>query len=183
MNPIFIVIFSILFFIANLLELVVYNEEILLTFCFLSFLFFFYHYVRCSAQEAFDSQFDSIKQNYFDALKSRYDFILSHNLNLKLLINLTQRLQVYEILHKSYAFSTISLVTNEAIVSTKMELCGKDLENEVKSKKNQITDLLLADMFSNLVCSALEAKYYSKATTLSKLEQTNSSSKVELLNI
>ena len=59
-----------------------------------------------------------------------------------------------------------------------MELCGKDLENEVKSKKNQITDLLLADMFSNLVCSALEAKYYSKATTLSKLEQTNSSSKV-----
>ena len=106
----------------------------------------------------------------------------THFSYLKLLINLTQRLQVYEILHKSYAFSTIALVTNEAIVSTKMELCGKELDNEVTSKKNQITDLLLADMFSNLVCSALEVKYYSKTTTLSKLEQKGSS-KLELLNI
>lgn len=183
MNPVFIVIFSILFLIANFLEYIVYNEEILLTFCFLSFIFFFYHYVQTIVQSSFDSQFESIKQNYFDALKSRYDFILSHNLNLKLLINLTQKLHVYEILHKFYAFSTINMITNDIIVSTKMEFCGKELDNEVKSKKNQITNLLLTDMFANLVCNALEAKYYSKTTTLSKLGQANNFSKSELLNL
>jgi hypothetical protein len=116
-NFIFLGVFSVLFLVSNLLEFVVFNEEMLLTFCFISFLFFFYHYVRTMVQETLDLQFETVKQSYFNALKSRFDFIIVQNLNLNFVIKLRQKLSVYEILHKYNAFFTVDLITNQAIIS------------------------------------------------------------------
>jgi hypothetical protein len=182
-NIVFLALFCVLFLISNFLEFVVFNEEILLTFCFISFLFCFYHYVRNTVQDALDSQFESIKQNYFNALKSRFDFIILQNLNLTFVIKLKQKLAIYELLHKYYAFFTIDLITNEAIVSNSVNACKKELNTDAQSKKHQIANLLLIEIFFNLVYVVLQAKYFSTKKTMFKKNAINTKSNLTFLNV
>jgi ribosomal protein S17E len=180
-NFIFLGLFCLLFLVSNFLELIVFNEELLLTFCFIAFLFCFYHYIRNTVQDALDSQFESVKQNYFDALKSRFDFIILQNLNLNFIIKLTQKLAVYELLHKYHSFFTIDLITNEAIVSNAVGVCKKELSADGQSKKNQIANLLLIEIFFNLVYVVLQSKYFSVKKTMFKKNVNTIKSNLGLL--
>jgi len=180
-NVIFLVLFCALFLVSNILELVVFNEEILLTFCFITFIFCAYHYLRNTVQDALDLQREGVKNSYFKALTSLFDFILLENYRLAFVIKLKQKLAVYELLHKYYAFFTVALVTNEAIILNSINAFKVGLNSNVEMKKRQIIDLLLAEFFFNLVYIVLQLKYSSTKKIIFKKNVNKINSNLALL--
>ena len=165
---VFLIIFSLIFAIMNALEFLVFNEEILLVFSFLAFLLFSYSFFKEKLQTSFDSNFEDVKQAYFDALGSRFNVILSHNVNLSVLHKLTNKLEVYEVLNKFYH---LTLCISDNCTYTKLDLYKKELKigvetNSILSLSNSIlegfktillrvilTSLALEILFNSSRCS------------------------------
>jgi hypothetical protein len=64
-------------------------------------------------------------------------------------------------LHKYNAFFTVDLITNQAIISNWVVTCRKELRADIQSKKNQIANLLLIEVFFSLVYNVLKLRYFS----------------------
>lgn len=184
MNVLFISAFCVLFALANFFEFLVFNEEILLTFCFLSFLAFFYHFIRETVQNGLDSQFESIKQTYFEAISSRYDFIMSHFLNLSFyLSNLVAVLKVYETLNVLGWSCVFDWFSNEEVVLTDTDSFVKSLDPEWATYDSFLSWLKFSFVFNRILLSSSELNYYSKRTIVFPKAQTNSTLKVSCLSI
>lgn len=180
MMNVFFLIFCLLFSFATFFEFIVFNEEILLTLCFLFFLFSFYHYVRKTVQTSFNEQFENFKQSYFEVLKAKFNFVNSYFFDLVFLKDLTTKLHVYETLILRFALTFVSFLTNNSLVLTTLSSTTKDLLVESKSKKHLVSKLLFAKLCSNILLSSLLLKCSSNAFFFPK-KQKNIFKKVQLV--
>ena len=146
-----VIVFAIILFILQLIEFIVFNEEILLIFCFISFLFFLYHYIRKSAQTILSAQIDKIKQDYFSALKIKFDFLIDRCSNTKFLVKLTEKSKIHRSLHIFYLIKFMEATTNSIISTYNIELINRELKNEKKSFKTTVTHFLIKNIYINLM--------------------------------
>ena len=156
---IMVFVFAIILFIAQLIEFIVFNEEILLIFCFISFLFFLYHYIRKSAQTTLLAQIDKIKQDFFSALKIKFDFLVGRCSNTKFLIKLTEKSKIHWSLHIFYLMKFMEATTNNIVSTYNIELINRELKNEKKSFKTTMTHFLLENIYLNLMYKIIKELY------------------------
>merc|ERR1712072_1564196 len=146
-----VIIFAIILFILQLVEFIVFNEEILLVFCFILFIFFLYHYIRKSVQTVLQAQIDKIKQDCFSALKTKFDFLIDRCYNTKFLVKLLEKSKIHRSLHVFYLIKFMESTTNSIISKYNIELINRELKNEKKSFKTTVTHFLIENIYVNLM--------------------------------
>lgn len=89
MNRIHLIILSLLIIVLSILEIIVFDEEVLLAFCFISFIFFAYSYLNQTVTSIFEDRANKFETDLLVALQYKYDqkVILSTKLGLDSLIS------------------------------------------------------------------------------------------------
>jgi hypothetical protein len=84
---------------GSFLEIIVFNEEVLLALCFIAFVFFAYGYLNKTVFEMFEDRASKFETDLLFAFKTKYSQIVSHSKSLLFSKNeLPSNLLVFEIL-------------------------------------------------------------------------------------
>lgn len=128
---------SIAILIASFLELIIFNEEVLLALCFVSFVFFAYSYLNETVASIFSDRASKFEADIITAFEAKYVSITSYANELSLskaLWSALVMIEVFVIEYNTSALNDMKTTNTLAIITTINTKFNEILINERSSK-------------------------------------------------
>lgn len=146
---------SILILIAGFLEVIVFNEEVLLALCFVSFVFFAYSYLNETVFAIFDDRAKKFESDILIAFESKHAAISAYANDLILSKTILSGLSLFEACTRRYnvfVFDNVRASRRSAIVgatvSTLNDIVSKERKIKIASQKTNIQSAVYPFIFS-----------------------------------
>lgn len=102
MNRIHLIILSVVILVFSFLEVIVFDEEVLLALCFVCFIFFAYSYLSNSIYDIFEDRANKFESDLLLAFEEKYSQKLSMSKKLSVDKVLTEKISIFHSLETSH---------------------------------------------------------------------------------
>lgn len=179
MSNVSLLVLSIIIILSSLsekLEIFVHNEEVLLTLCFIAFIFFAYSYLSDSISEDFQKKVEGLENQLFGVLSEKFSSILAHFEELFLFKYLGLKLSIMESLVDSRLSSNFLTAQPQVLKDSVNALTLSKLMEIVRAESKIVEELQKKTMKSVLISLVLSTSSYSYVKPLKQAMLVDSSS-------
>lgn len=99
-------ILSLLFLVSSFTEIIIFNEEVLLAFCFIAFVFFVYSYLSDTVFAIFDDRAKKFEGDIVFAFESKYNSVKSYANDLIVSKNILNSLMLFQVFLSRFTSSS-----------------------------------------------------------------------------
>jgi hypothetical protein len=154
MPHILIIVLALLILISSFLEIIVFNEEVLLALCFIAFVFFAYTYLNNTFFAIFEDHANKIETDLLLAFKTKFDVSVVYFQELLFVKGFSKNLEVLEALTEKYinnivvALNIKLLADSSTILAVKLnEIFVFEQKIFILAQKNCIQAILYPVIF------------------------------------
>ena len=179
MSNVSLLVLSIIIIISSLsekLEIFVHNEEVLLTLCFIAFIFFAYSYLSDSISEDFQKKVEGLENQLFAVLSEKFSSTVAHFEELFLFKYLGLKLSIMESLVDSRLSSNFLIAQPQVLKDNVNALTLSKLMEIVRAEAKIVEELQKKTMKSVLISLVLSTSSYSYVKPLKQAMLVDSSS-------
>jgi hypothetical protein len=152
----YIILLGFIILVASFLELLVFNEEILLTLCFLSFIFFVYTSLGDSISSNFSEQARKYENGLLIAFNEKFSLLKDQIRSLNTLINISTPFILFEYLftifiqkRKNFTEKSINISTTSLILNKLNEIYSVEQKAITSAHNNILQNLIYPLLFSS----------------------------------
>jgi len=152
----YIILLGFIILVASFLELLVFNEEILLTLCFLSFIFFIYTSLGDSISSNFSDQARKYESGLLTAFNDRFTVIKSQIQLMYTFVNISTPFILFEYLftvfvqkRKDFTQKSISISTTNLVLNKLSEIHGVEQQVITNAHSAIIQNLIYPLLFTS----------------------------------
>jgi hypothetical protein len=179
MSNVSLLVLSIIIILSSLsekLEFFVHNEEVLLTLCFIAFIFFAYSYLSDSISEDFQKKVEGLENQLFGVLSEKFSSITTHFEELFLFKYLGLKLSIMESLVDTRLSSNFLTAQPQVLKDSVNALTLSKLMEIVRAEAKIVEELQKKTMKSVLISLVLSTSSYSYVKPLKQAMLVDNSS-------
>lgn len=177
----YVIFLGFLILIASFLELLVFNEEVLLTLCFLSFIFFIYTSLGESISSNFSEQARKYENGLLSAFNDKFVILKDQVLTLYPLTNISNNFLFFEYILITFVQKRKNSIERSLSISSSSLILNKfaEISNIEQKIIVGVQNKILKDLLYPLIFSSFKAKPIALFSAVKKSEKTFSVSTKE----
>lgn len=174
MPNLFLVALAFLTLVFSFLEIIVFNEEVLLALCFIAFVFFAYSSLNATVFDIFDDRAKKFEADLLLAFETKFEGSVSYFKELLFIKGVTNKLAVFEVLTNGYVDAIASSLNKRLLADSSTALNIK--LNEIFVFEQKIFAQAQESCIQTLLYPVIFSLGKDYMTLLKKVKRTSSGS-------